>query len=212
MTHFYLAINYLEASQFEEALAAAARADSVGREIGDPRLQTYAGYTTGWIESSRGRSDVAIAACRTSLEKAPDRVSRAYASLFLGHALLAHGEHAEALKRLRIALVELEGFEFPQWQSLALVLIAECLRLERRPVEAGEKLRKGLDIATRVGYWYTVGVGERTAARLARDSGCSGEAAAAFDRAVDTFERIGGTFEAERTRIEATGTSQTRTH
>jgi tetratricopeptide (TPR) repeat protein len=39
MTHFYLAINYLEASQFEKALAAAARADSVGREIGEPRLR-----------------------------------------------------------------------------------------------------------------------------------------------------------------------------
>jgi tetratricopeptide (TPR) repeat protein len=129
-------------------------------------------------------------------------VSRAYASLFLGFALLDHGEHAEALERLQAALVELEAFEFRQWQSLAVVLIGECLRLEGQPEKAGGKVREGLEIATRVGYWYAVGVGERVAARIARDSGHAGEAAAAFDRAIDTFERIGATFEAARTRAE----------
>jgi class 3 adenylate cyclase/tetratricopeptide (TPR) repeat protein len=203
MSHFYLAINYQEANQFEKGLAEAARADSVGREIGDPRLQTYAGYTTGWIEASRGRSDVAIAACRTSLEKAPDRVSRAYASLFLGYALLEHGEHAEALDRLQAAFVELERFEFRQWQSLAALLIGECLRLQRQPEEAGARVREGLAIATRVGYAYGVAMGERIAARIARDSGRTSEAAAAFNGAFDTFERIGATFEAARTRAEA---------
>jgi len=202
MTHIYLAFDYLEASQFEKALAAAAGADAVGKEIGDPRLETYAAFTTGWIETSRGRTAVAIAACRTSLEKAPDRVSRAYASLQLGFALLEHGEHPEALERLQAALVEVEVFCFPQWQSLAAVLIGECLRLQGQLEKAGGKVREGLEIATRVGYWYTVGFGERIAARIARDSGCASEASAAFDRAIDIFERIGSTSEAERTRGE----------
>lgn len=31
----------------------AARGDTVGKAIGDPRLQTYTGYTAGWVEASR---------------------------------------------------------------------------------------------------------------------------------------------------------------
>ena len=54
-----------------------------------------------------------------------------------------------------------------------------------------------------MGYWYAVGVGERVAARIARDSGRTADAAAAFDRALHTFQRIGATLEASRTRGEA---------
>ena len=37
---------------------------------------------------------------RASLDKAPDRVSRAYAALFLAFALLEHGDHDQALNGL----------------------------------------------------------------------------------------------------------------
>ena len=47
MTHFYLAMNHLLTGRFEAALEETARADAVGKEIGDPRLQTYAGFTAG---------------------------------------------------------------------------------------------------------------------------------------------------------------------
>ena len=53
MTHFYLAMNHLVQGDFEAALAEANRADAVGKEIGDPRLQTYAAFTVGWVEATR---------------------------------------------------------------------------------------------------------------------------------------------------------------
>jgi hypothetical protein len=56
--------------------------------------------------------------------------------------------------------------------------------------------------ATRAQYWYALGVSERVLARIALDRGCKDDAATAFDRAVQTFERIGAAFEAERTRLE----------
>jgi tetratricopeptide (TPR) repeat protein len=203
MTHFYLALNHLLAGGFEAALAAARRADDVGREIGDPRLRSYAAFITGWIEISHGHSDVAIAACRASLEQAPDRVSRAYASLFLAFVLLEHGDHEEALERLQPTLVELEEFAFPQWHGLASVLIGEGLRLDGRLKEARRATQQGIEIATRVRYWYTVALGERIAARIARDGGDADVARAAFDRARGLFERIGARFEEARTRREA---------
>jgi DNA-binding winged helix-turn-helix (wHTH) protein/tetratricopeptide (TPR) repeat protein len=203
MTHFYLALNHLLAGAFEAALASARRADDVGREIGDPRLRSYAAWITGWIEISQGRSAVAIAACRASLEQAPDRVSRAYASLFLAFVLLEHGDHQEALERLQPTLVELEEFAFPQWHGLASVLIGEGLRLDGRLEEARRATQQGIEVVTRVRYWYAVALGERIAARIARDGGDPDVAVAAFDRARGLFDRIGARFEEARTRHEA---------
>ena len=107
-----MAINHLLRGDFPAALAAAARAETVGTSIGDPRLQTYAGYTRGWAEASRGHQHAAVAACRHSLEQAPDRVSRAYASLFFGYTLVEGGEHEHARTRLESVVAELEGFAF----------------------------------------------------------------------------------------------------
>jgi hypothetical protein len=134
--------------------------------MGDPRLRNYAGWVTGWAELSQGHHEVAIAACRASLEHAPDRVSRAYASLILAFALLKHGEHEEALERLAPTLVELGAFPFPQWEALAYMLIGEGLRLDGRLDDAREATRCGIEIASRVGYQYAVSLGGEIAARI----------------------------------------------
>ena len=205
MAHFYLAANYLLIGEFGDGLAEAARADAVGRDIGDPRLQTYAGYTTGWIEASRGNTAVALASCRAALDRAPDRVSRAYARLFLAFALLESGDAEQALAQLTPAVVELEGFAFPQWHGLALVLIADAHGRLQRLDAAAAAIGAGIEIATRAQYWYGVGLGERIAGRIAAADGRKRDAAEAFARAAATFIRIGARFEAERTRAEAAG-------
>jgi len=202
MAHFYLAMNRLLTGEFEIALADCARADVVGKEIGDPRLQTYAGFTIGWIETLRGSAAVAVEICRRSLEQAPDRVSRAYASMFLGFAQVEHGEHAQALERLRPLVAELESFGIPQFHALANILVGEAERLHGRLEEAAAAACHGIEIASQCQYWYGVGVGERIAGRIARDFGQEENARAAFDRSVRVFESIGACFEADRTKRE----------
>ena len=204
MAHFYLAVNHLLIGDFERALADAARAHAIGRAIGDPRLQTYAGYTTGWVEASRGNAAAGVRACRESLERAPDRVSRAYAALFLSFALLEADEHAEARERLHATLVELEGFGFPQWHSLAAVLLGEAERRHGRLDEASSWVARGIEIAAAANYRYAVAVGERIASRVERDRGHDDRAAAALQRAVTVFDSIGAAFEGDRTRAELT--------
>lgn len=199
MTHFYLAMNHLLTGRFDAALGEAARADAVGRDIGDPRLQTYAGFTVGWVEASRGRSAEAIEICRRALEQAPDRVSRAYASMILGWALLEDGKHLEALERLQPTVTEIEGFGFPQWQGLTAVFAAEALRREGRLAEAESMVERGLRVTTAAEYWYAVGFAQRTAGHILRDKGCLPEATAKLAEAAKTFDRIGATFEAGRT-------------
>jgi DNA-binding winged helix-turn-helix (wHTH) protein/tetratricopeptide (TPR) repeat protein len=175
MAHFYLAINHLLTGEFDAALAEAGRANTVGAEIGDPRLQSYAGYTTGWIELSRGNAPAAVGACRESLQRAPDRVSRAYASLFLSFALLEVGEYQEAGQRLEDTVKELEGFGFPQWHSLAAILMGEARRRSRDFDEAARWTACGSEIARRANYRYAIELGDRTAARIATDRSAIGE-------------------------------------
>jgi tetratricopeptide (TPR) repeat protein len=202
MTHFYLAMNHLVQGDFEAALAEANRADAIGKNIGDPRLQTYAAFTVGWVEATRRNDAAAVAACQRSLEQAPDRVSRAYASMVLGFALIGQGDHAQARTTLEPMVAELEGFAFPQWHGFAAALTAEAYRLDARHDVAGTLVERALDVMTRAHYWYGVAFAQRVAARIALDRGACDKATAAFDDAAGTFERIGAQFEAQQTRDE----------
>jgi hypothetical protein len=92
-----------------------------------------------------------------------------------------------------------------QGHAFASALTAETYRLDGQLDLATTFLDRGLDVATRAEYWYAVGFAQRVSGRIARDRGCAVEAAAAFDRALRTFERIGGTFEAGGTRLERAG-------
>jgi tetratricopeptide (TPR) repeat protein len=199
MTHFYLAMNHLVQGDFEAALAEADTADAVGKEIDDPRLQTYAALAVGWIEATRGNDEAAVAACRRSREQAPDRVSRAYASMMLGFALIGQGDHAQARIILEPTIAELEGFAFPQWHGFAAALTAETYRLDARLDVAGTLVRRALEVMTRAQYWYGVAFAQRVAARIALDRGAWDEATARFDDAALTFERIGARFEVQQT-------------
>lgn len=113
MAHFYLAMNHFLTGEFDAARIEAGHAHQVGEDIGDPRLQTYAGFMAAWIEASRGNRELALTTCRRSREQAPDRVSHAYASMILGYALLESGDHRGARDQLKPVVGELESFGFP---------------------------------------------------------------------------------------------------
>ena len=202
MAHFYMAMNHLIPGNFAEALAEADRANAVGVEIGDPRLQTYAGYTTAWVEVTRGNYGSAIDAARRSRDQAPDRVSRAYASMILGFALLENGDHTQARALLEPITQELELFGFPQWNGFAAALTGDAYRRDGHIDVAQVFVERGLTVTTRAEYRYGTGYAQRIRARLARDRGAIEEASKSFEQALATFEQIGAAFEASRTRGE----------
>jgi len=209
MAHFYLAMNHLLTGAFDTALVEAHRADAVGREIEDPRLQTYAGFVSGWIETLRGNSERGAELCRRSREQAPDRVSRAYATMLLGLAQLELGDHEGARDVLEPVVSELQGFGFPQWHGLSTVLVGETYRRSGRRHEAAAMVQTGLEIAARAQYWYGVAVGERVAARLARETGDAAQALEHFERATRLFQQIGAQFEVDSTRTEVAPEART---
>ena len=202
MAHFYVAMNHVLTGDFAEALTEAERANAVGVEIGDPRLQTYAGYTTAWVEVTRGKCDVAIATARRSRDLAPDRVSRAYASMILGFALLENGDHSQARALLEPTTQELESFGFPQWTGFAAALTADAYRHDGHFDIAQTFVERALAVTMRAGYQYGVGYAQRIRGRIARDRGDVEEMFEWLARAEATFERIGSAFEASRTHRE----------
>jgi tetratricopeptide (TPR) repeat protein len=202
MAHFYVGMNHLHAGRFDHALAATARADETGKEMGDPRLQCYAGFLSGWLEASRGNAEAAIALCETSRDRAPDRVSHAYATMLLGYSLLEYGDAGRARGLLEPVVEELRGFGFPQWHGWAATLTAEAYRAFGQLAEAAAFAQRGLEVARQAEYWYAVGFAHRVTGRIAGDHGRPDEAAAALQQALDTFERIGAAFESARTRLE----------
>jgi class 3 adenylate cyclase/tetratricopeptide (TPR) repeat protein len=208
MAHFYLAMNHLVTGDFVEALGEASRADAVGLEIGDPRLQTYAGYTSAWVEVTRGNHAAAVDVARRSRDQAPDRVSRAYASMILGFALLEAGDCRLACEVLEPIVTELESFGFPQWQGFATAVLADAYRQQGHFAAARELADRALAMTSRAGYAYGIGFAQRVGARIARDGGFSDEAADGWTQARATFERIGAVFEASRTEREAAGVQE----
>jgi class 3 adenylate cyclase/tetratricopeptide (TPR) repeat protein len=202
MAHVYVAFNWLLTGQFGSAFAAAGRARDVGLRIGDARLQTYADFTTGWAQASRGEGEAAIDTCRRGLELAPDSVSRAYASLFLGYAYLEHGEMARALDELEPVIVELERFGIPYWHGWADAMIAEAYRLSGHSDRAADYARRGLEIATRVQYRYAMGLAHRALGRVAAGDRRLAEAESSLLEALTIFEAIGAQFESARTRLD----------
>jgi hypothetical protein len=127
MTHFYLAMNHLVRGDFETALAEANRADAVGKEIDDPRLQTYAAFAVGWVEVTRGNDAAAVAAVGAAASR---RLIASVAPMHqvLGSPLTVRGDHAQARTILEPLVAELEGFALPQWHTLTAALTAETYR------------------------------------------------------------------------------------
>ena len=210
MAHVYVAFNSLLIGQFGSAFASAGRARDVGLRIGDARLQTYADFTTGWAQASRGEGEAAIDTCRRGLELAPDPVSRAYASLFLGYAYLEHGEMARAIGELEPVIVELERFGIPYWHGWAHAMIAEAYRLTGHFDRAADQARLGLEIAARVQYRYAMGLAHRALGRVAAGERRLAEAQSSLLEALTIFTAIGAQFESARTRLDLAALARAR--
>jgi class 3 adenylate cyclase/tetratricopeptide (TPR) repeat protein len=202
MAHFYVAVNYLLVGRFPDAIEAAAQARAVGEAIGDPRLQTYAGFTTGWVHVMRGELEVALEVCERSRALAPDRVSRVYASSFLALARVENGDVPEAIPLLEEATAELERFAFPQWHGLFTACLAEAHRLKGELPRATAEIARALEISRGAEYWFAVGYAERVHARISLAAGDRDGARTRFMQALETYARIGATSEVARTRLD----------
>ena len=112
MAYFVLGLNALSLGCFEQALEAAARVEAIGAATADRRLQTFAAWTTGWVQATRGEWEAGIASCQGALERSSDPLNTAFAMGWLGYAYLEQGDLARAMPALEQAVQSMRQFGY----------------------------------------------------------------------------------------------------
>jgi DNA-binding NtrC family response regulator/tetratricopeptide (TPR) repeat protein len=210
ISHWGVAFNQGFRGQFAPALAAAAQTQAIGEEIGDPRLQTYAAWTTGWLRAAMGDWAAGIEACRLSLERSPDPVNTADALSFLGGAYLEQGDAGQAIELLAKSVHEWSRFQHRPMLAWFTTLLGEAHLLNGDPARARELAAEGLQIAGGVKFRYGVAWAQRALGRIDRAEGARPAAEGRFREALDTFGSIHAGFEVGRTHLDLAELLRTR--
>jgi DNA-binding NtrC family response regulator/tetratricopeptide (TPR) repeat protein len=202
LAHWGVAFGLGFLGDFRPALEAAARADALGHAIGDPRLETYAAWTTGWLQAALGDLEAALAACRRSLERSPDPVNTADAMSFLGHVLLESGAVGDAIPLLEQSVRQWTEFQHTPMRAWFTTVLADAYLAGGEPDRARPAATRGLELARDAAFPYGVGLAGRTLARIARSGGQLDEAARLAAGALETFRGIEARYEEARTHLE----------
>jgi transcriptional regulator with AAA-type ATPase domain/tetratricopeptide (TPR) repeat protein len=203
MAHWLVAMNSVPVGEFESGLDAAERANAIGETIGDLRLQNYAAWSRGWLETARGEHGRAIEACELALRRSQDPVNTAQAVGYLAMAHLESGGAERAIALLERAVGELRSFHPAFRMTLARFLAS--LSEARTRAGGGEAAvtfaTEALALGREVGFAYAIGVGLRALGHALAAAGDHAGAASRFDEALATFDAMGARFEAARTRL-----------
>jgi tetratricopeptide (TPR) repeat protein len=202
VAHWVLGINYVIIGDFKLALEAEARADALGEAIGDPRLQSYAAWTTGAIYALTGEWEAGIDACKRGLERSSDPLNTAAALGFLGYAHLEKGDPVQAIPLLEQSVQQTGQFRYRQFQGLFTVFLSAAYLLDGQIEKARDFAIQGLEITRDAKYGYGLGVAQRALGRIAQVRGAFSEAESYFQEAFATFASIQARFEVGRIHMD----------
>jgi tetratricopeptide (TPR) repeat protein len=209
-SYWVLGMNYWMRGDFLPALEAETHTRRIGEAIGDPRLQTYAAWTTGLVYSFMGEYDQGIAACQRSLQHSPDPVNTVQALAFLGYNYLQQGDHVKAIPLLEQAIRHMEQFRFQQLHGWYMAWLADAYLWEGQLETARDLASQSLTITREAQFWSGVGEAQRTLGRIAQTSGKLVEAAGLLQEALDTFAVIHSQFELARTHLDLASLAHTQ--
>src|SRR5262245_39746143 len=207
--HWAVGLNYYFMGEFAQSLAATDWTDAIGETLGDPRLQSYAAWTTGWIEATRGEWQAGLAACQHSLERAPDPLNTGVTLGFMGCAYLEKGDSLEAIAALEQAVQYMHRFRFRQLQGRFTTWLGEAYLLSGQIDKARDLVFQGLETTRDVKFWDGVGWAQRALGRIAKASGSLVEAESHLREALQTFVSIQARFEVGRTHLDLAALTHT---
>jgi tetratricopeptide (TPR) repeat protein len=199
LVHWVLGLNHHALGEFDEALAAEARVEALGEALGEPRLRSFAAWTTGLIRAARGEWDAGIEACQRGVDLSPDPVNTALAMGRLGYAYLEKGDAALALPLLEQSARQFGAFRFRQIQGQYTVFLGEAHLLNGNLEPARTLVSQGLEITRAASYPYGVACAQRALGRIALAHDELSEAETQLNDAVQSFRSIEARFEVART-------------
>jgi DNA-binding NtrC family response regulator/tetratricopeptide (TPR) repeat protein len=200
--HATMGINHAQLGEFAEALAAQARAGAIADAIADPRLQSFAAWTTGMVYAAMGDSDAGIEACRRGVERAPDPLNSAIAQGWLGYAYLEKEDPGRAIPLLDQAIHQLGQFRFGQLQGFLTIFLAEAHRVHGQLETARALAAQGLAIVREAKFPYARGWAERALGRIAQASGDLEGAESRFEQALRAFSAVHARYDLARTSLD----------
>jgi len=201
MAQWVVALNCIPLGDFEAGRDATERANAVGEEIGDLRLQNYAAWTRGWIEATRGEWELGLDACRRALDRSQDPVNTAYSIGQMGYAYLEGGDVAQAIPLLNKAIDLWTRFHVRQTAARFMASLSEAYLATGQLELAGRLARDSLEISRGVKFLYVVGLAHRAAGKVAHARGDLSGAGREFEEAFETFRTMGARFELARTQV-----------
>lgn len=131
--YFLLGLHYLAVGEVHHALAAEATVETLEKTFRDPHLLASATWATGCIHALCGNAEAAIIACQRSLEIAPDKLTSALASGWLGYARLKQGTVSVALECLPLAIATLDELSYQRQAGLFTVFLGAAHLRELQP-------------------------------------------------------------------------------
>jgi tetratricopeptide (TPR) repeat protein len=200
LAHFTLGLNALLSGDFTLTLEAAGQVQVIGEAIRDVQLQTYAAWMTGWCEATRGQAETGITACERALTLAPDPLNMAFATGWLGYAMLEHGKPG-AVPQLTRAAALMGQMQYWRHQSLFTTFLGEAYRMQGDLDRARDAALQGLTLARETQYHFGIAWSQRVLGQLAQARGTLTEAARALDEACAMFTAMPARFEVGRSHL-----------
>jgi tetratricopeptide (TPR) repeat protein len=210
LAQWVLSRNYFDVGAFDAALAAAAQADAIGAASGDPRLQSFAAWSRGMIQSTRGDWEEGIAACQRGLACAPDPVNAALARGYLGYAYVEGGDPARAIPLLEQTLQQYRQFRFQAALGQFTTFLSEAYRIQGNYGQARALALEGLALEREVQRLEGVAWAQRVLGRIAQAQGALAEAEHLFQEALQAFVSSQVQFEVGRTYLDLAAAAQAR--
>jgi tetratricopeptide (TPR) repeat protein len=193
MAYFYIAMSLVHLGATEAAIEAAQAACQIGEEIADARVSTYGSFVKGYALTAAGAWQAGRPACEEAVRLAPERISRAYASVVLGYNHLVSGEPRLAINLLEPAVEELAQFPFPQWEGLFAAKLAAAWLDLGDVAQARRMAERAVRVAESCGFPFGAGWAWRTLGRVAIYEGQHTDGKRYLDRAREIFHSLGAT-------------------
>ncbi|HEX2499936.1 MAG TPA: sigma 54-interacting transcriptional regulator [Methylomirabilota bacterium] len=196
--HWVVGLNHAQLGEFDAALQAETRARVIGETVGDRQLQASALNAIGIVHAGLGQTEASIEACERSRAVAPDPLTHAVVSGWLGFAFLEHGDAARAIPALESAVQQHHVFRFPQFQSWFTAFLADAYRLDGRHDRALATAREALEISRAARSAYGVGMALRALGRAQLAAGAAQDAMATLQESGSAFETMQARYDTAR--------------
>jgi len=200
--HAWLGINRFATGDFDIALASSARAREMGEALGDPRLESYATFLSGWFHAARGDCDTAIEECTRSLARSPDPHNSSIALCMLGFAHRERGDLEQAIDCLERSLEQQAGGGYGRQRGIVKVWLGEAYLWAGRHERARRHVSEALAASEAAGTRGMRAAGVRALGRIALATGDVAAAELHLSDAMGRFTAMGARFEAAVTAMD----------